>query len=284
MKQLKIAKQFTNRDSNSLDIYLREINSIKLITAEEEVCLAMRIKKGDTVALNKLIKTNLRFVVSVAKQYQNNGLSLQDLINEGNIGLIKAANKFDETKGFKFISYAVWWIRQSMKHAIEEHARMVRIPRNKIELLYKINKATAQLEYELERNPSIEEISVVLNIPDYEIKEMLNNKEKHVSMDAPLNFDEENNMYSSFCNEDSISPDSFLIYNSLQKDIALSLLKLSTREVEVVKLSFGLDGKTPLNLEEIGEILGLGFERVRQIRRTALRRLKCQKNLKNYLS
>lgn len=229
MRQLKITKQVTNRETASLDKYLQEIGKVELLTAEEEVALAQRIRQGDQAALEKLTKANLRFVVSVLKQYQNQGLSLPDLINEGNLGLIKAAQRFDETRGFKFISYAVWWIRQSILQALAEQSRIVRLPLNKIGSLNKINKAYARLEQELEREPNYEEIAQVLEISESEVKESLRNSGRHVSMDAPLVEDEDNNMYDVLRAEDSPSPEEGLMYESLRKEIDRAISTLTSR-------------------------------------------------------
>lgn len=285
MRQLKITKQVTNRETASLDKYLQEIGRVELISAEEEVELAQRIKAGDQKALEKLTKANLRFVVSVSKQYQNQGLSLPDLINEGNLGLIKAAQRFDETRGFKFISYAVWWIRQSILQALAEQSRIVRLPLNKIGSINKINKAYAQLEQEHERAPNHEEIADLLDIPENEVKESLKNSGRHVSMDAPLIQDEETTMYDVIRNEGP-TPETGLIYESLRKEINRAIATLTPREADVVKLYFGLDGHHPMTLEEIGEKFDLTRERVRQIKEKAIRRLKHtsrSKILKTYL-
>ena len=285
MRQLKITKQVTNRETASLDKYLQEIGRVELISAEEEVELAQRIKQGDQKALEKLTKANLRFVVSVSKQYQNQGLSLPDLINEGNLGLIKAAQRFDETRGFKFISYAVWWIRQSILQALAEQSRIVRLPLNKIGSINKINKAYAQLEQEHERAPNHEEIADLLDIPENEVKESLKNSGRHVSMDAPLIQDEETTMYDVIRNEGP-TPETGLIYESLRKEINRAISTLTPREADVVKLYFGLDGHHPMTLEEIGEKFDLTRERVRQIKEKAIRRLKHtsrSKILKTYL-
>lgn len=286
MRQLKITKQVTNRETASLDKYLQEIGKVELLTAEEEVALAQRIRQGDQAALEKLTKANLRFVVSVSKQYQNQGLSLPDLINEGNLGLIKAAQRFDETRGFKFISYAVWWIRQSILQALAEQSRIVRLPLNKIGSLNKINKAYARLEQELEREPNYEEIAQILEISESEVKESLRNSGRHVSMDAPLVEDEDNNMYDVLRAEDSPSPEEGLMYESLRREIDRAISTLTPREADVIRLYFGLDGQHPLTLEEIGEKFDLTRERVRQIKEKAIRRLKHNsrsKILKSYL-
>ena len=286
MRQLKITKQVTNRETASLDKYLQEIGKVELITADEEVALAQRIKQGDRIALEKLTKANLRFVVSVSKQYQNQGLSLPDLINEGNLGLIKAAQRFDETRGFKFISYAVWWIRQSILQALAEQSRIVRLPLNKIGSINKINKAYARLEQEHEREPNVGEIATLLEITENEVKESMKNAGRHVSMDAPLVQDEDNNMYDVLRSDDSSTPESQLLYESLKKEIDRAISTLTPREADVVRLYFGLNSKHPMTLEEIGERFDLTRERVRQIKEKAIRRLKHtsrSKILKTYL-
>ena len=286
MRQLKISKQVTNRDTASFDKYLQEIGKVDLITADQEVELASRIRKGDQYALERLVKANLRFVVSVAKQYQNQGLSLPDLVNEGNLGLIKAAQRFDETRGFKFISYAVWWIRQSILQALAEQARIVRLPLNKIGSLNKINRTFSHLEQEFEREPSAEEIAEALELSPEEVKESMMNAGKHVSMDAPLVDGEEANMYDVVRGEDSPNPEDGLLNDSLKKEIERALSTLTPRESDVVRLFFGLEGKPAMTLEEIGEKFDLTRERVRQIKEKAIRRLKQQsrsKQLKSYL-
>jgi len=286
MRQLKITKQVTNRETPSLDKYLHEIGRVDLLTAEDEVELARRIRNGDPEALHVLVKANLRFVVSVAKQYQNQGLSLPDLINEGNLGLIKAAQRFDETRGFKFISYAVWWIRQSILQALAEQARIVRLPLNKIGSINKINKTFAELEQKYEREPSLLEIAQVLEVASEEIKETLRNAGRHVSMDAPLGNDEEGNMYDVLTNIESPSPDKGLLTDSLRKEIERVLSTLTRREADVIRMYFGLNGKHPFTLEEIGETFQLTRERVRQIKEKAIKRLKSTtrcKLLKSYL-
>ncbi len=274
MRQLKITKQVTNRETASLDKYLQEIGKVDLITAEEEVDLAQRIKAGDRVALEKLTKSNLRFVVSVAKQYQNQGLSLPDLINEGNLGLIKAAKRFDETRGFKFISYAVWWIRQSILQALAEQSRIVRLPLNKIGSINKINKAYAHLEQEHERAPSSEELAEVLEMSENDIKESLKNSGRHISMDAPLVEGEDSNLYDVLRSGESPSPDQELMLESLRTEIERALSTLTSREADLIRLYFGLNGSHPMTLEEIGEEFDLTRERVRQIKEKAIRRLK----------
>ncbi|HEX7412030.1 MAG TPA: sigma-70 family RNA polymerase sigma factor [Bacteroidales bacterium] len=286
MRQLKITKQVTNRETASLDKYLQEIGKVELITADEEVALAQRIKQGDRAALEKLTKANLRFVVSVSKQYQNQGLSLPDLINEGNLGLIKAAQRFDETRGFKFISYAVWWIRQSILQALAEQSRIVRLPLNKIGAINKINKAYAKLEQKFEREPNAEEIATLLEITENEVKESMKNSGRHVSMDAPLVQDEDNNMYDVLRSEDGPTPETELLYESLRKEIERAVSTLTQREADVIRLYFGLNGSHPMTLEEIGEKFDLTRERVRQIKEKAIRRLKHtsrSKILKTYL-
>lgn len=287
MRQLKITKQVTNRETASLDKYLQEIGKVDLITAEEEVELAQRIKAGDKVALEKLTKANLRFVVSVAKQYQNQGLSLPDLINEGNLGLIKAAQRFDETRGFKFISYAVWWIRQSILQALAEQSRIVRLPLNKIGSINKINKAYASLEQEHERAPSAEEISDQLDMTEEDVKESMKNSGRHVSMDAPLVEGEDSNLYDILRSGESPNPDRELMVESLRVEIERSLQTLTPREADLIRLYFGLNGNHPMTLEEIGETFDLTRERVRQIKEKAIRRLKHtsrSKILKTYLA
>ena len=286
MRQLKITKQVTNRETASLDKYLQEIGKVELITAEEEVELAQKIKAGDQRALEKLTKANLRFVVSVAKQYQNQGFTLPDLINEGNLGLIKAAQRFDETRGFKFISYAVWWIRQSILQALAEQSRIVRLPLNKICSINKINKAYASLEQAHERPPSAEEIATKLEMSEMDVKESMRNSGRHVSMDAPLVEGEDSNLYDVLNSDDSPNPDDDLMVDSLRTEIERSLATLTPREGDVIRLYFGLNGQHPLTLEEIGEKFDLTRERVRQIKEKAIRRLKHtsrSKILKTYL-
>ncbi len=276
MRQLKITKQVTNRETASLDKYLLEIGRVDLITAQEEVELARKIKNGDKAALEKLTKANLRFVVSVAKQYQNQGLTLPDLINEGNVGLIKAASRFDETRGFKFISYAVWWIRQSILQALAEQARIVRLPLNKIGTINKINRAYSELEQRLERPPSAEEMAEFLDCSVEDVRNSIGNTGRHVSMDAPLvaGDDSSSSMYDVLPNDALPGPEKNLVIESLRKDIERSLSTLTMREGEVVRLYFGLNGKNPLTLEEIGDRFELTRERVRQIKEKAIRRLK----------
>lgn len=285
MRQLKITQSITNRESQSLDKYLHEIGKVDLITAEEEVILAQKIREGDQAALERLTKTNLRFVVSVAKQYQNQGLTLGDLINEGNLGLIKAAKRFDETKGFKFISYAVWWIRQSILQAIAEQSRIVRLPLNQVGSLSKISKAFSKLEQEFEREPSPEELAVMLETTVDKISDTLSNSGRHVSMDAPFVQGEENTLLDVLEN-DNPNTDSNLINESLSEEIKRSLSTLTEREREIIILFFGLSTNHPLSLEEIGEKFNLTRERVRQIKDKALQRLRHtsrSKILKSYL-
>ena len=286
MRQLKITKQVTNRETASLDKYLQEIGKVDLITADEEVELAQRIKAGDQLALEKLTKANLRFVVSVAKQYQNQGLTLPDLINEGNLGLIKAAQRFDETRGFKFISYAVWWIRQSILQALAEQSRIVRLPLNKIGSINKINKTYAFLEQAHERPPSAEEIAKELDMTINDVKESLKNSGRHVSMDAPLIQGEDSNLYDVLRSGESPNPDRDLLHESLRTEIERALETLTPREADVIRLYFGLGDQHPMTLEEIGETFDLTRERVRQIKEKAIRRLKHtsrSKILKTYL-
>ncbi len=285
MRQLKITQSITNRESQSLDKYLHEIGKVDLITAEEEVILAQKIREGDQAALERLTKTNLRFVVSVAKQYQNQGLTLGDLINEGNLGLIKAAKRFDETKGFKFISYAVWWIRQSILQAIAEQSRIVRLPLNQVGSLSKISKAFSKLEQEFEREPSPEELADILETTVDKISDTLSNSGRHVSMDAPFVTGEENTLLDVLDNKEP-NTDSMLIDESLAEEIRRSLSSLTEREREIVMLFFGLGGSSPFSLEEIGEKFSLTRERVRQIKDKALQRLRHtsrSKILKSYL-
>lgn len=286
MRQLKITKQVTNRDTPSLDKYLQEIGRVELISPEEEVVLARKIKAGDANALRKLVNANLRFVVSVAKQYQNQGMSLPDLINEGNLGLMKAAQRFDETRGFKFISYAVWWIRQAILQSLAEQARIVRLPVNKIGSINRINRAFARLEQEYEREPSSQEIADLLEMIPEDVKESLKTNGRTVSMDAPISSEDENTMYDVMQNPDTPSPDKKLINESLAWEIERALSTLSQREAKVLKLYFGLGMKHPFTLEEIGEELKLTRERVRQIKEKAIKRIqfttRC-KILKSYL-
>jgi len=283
---VKIVKQFTNRESQSLDKYLQEIGKVDLLTAEDEIALATKIRTGDSNALEKLTKANLRFVVSVAKQYQNQGLSLGDLINEGNLGLIKAAKRFDETRGFKFISYAVWWIRQSILQALAEQSRIVRLPLNRIGALNKIGKAYSNLEQEFEREPNASELANELDMDVTEVSDTLKISGRHVSMDAPFSHGEENSLLDVMENEDQPSPDNTLISESLKVEIERALSTLSEREMEVVRLYYGINKEHSLTLEEIGEKFNLTRERVRQIKEKAIRRLRHasrSKNLRTYL-
>lgn len=285
MRQLKITKSITNRESASLEKYLQEIGHENLISTEEEVELAQRIKKGDRKALEKLTKANLRFVVSVAKQYQNQGLSLPDLINEGNVGLIKAAEKFDETRGFKFISYAVWWIRQSILQAIAEQSRIVRLPLNQVGSVNKIKRMMGKFEQEHERQPNIEEIAEEVDLPKEKIEDAMKAPGRHVSVDAPLADGEENNLLDVIANNDSPMADRQLVNESLKEEITQALRTLTEREALVVKAFFGI-GEKELSLEEIGDKYGLTRERVRQIKEKAIRRLRnntSSKTLKTYL-
>ena len=287
MRQLKITKSITNRESQSLEKYLQEIGKVELITPEEEVQLAIRIKQGDQRALDRLTKANLRFVVSVAKQYQNQGLSLPDLINEGNLGLIKAAQRFDETRGFKFISYAVWWIRQSILQALAEQSRIVRLPLNKVGLTNRINKAFSQLEQEYEREPSTEEIAEALEIEIEEVASTLGVASRHVSMDSPMSDGEENTLMDVLENPNAVATDEELDHNqSLQTEITRSLKTLTDRQQEVIRFFFGIGVDHPLSLEDIGERFNLTRERVRQIKDKAISKLKTNsrcKLLKDYL-
>jgi len=286
MRQLKITKSITNRESASLDKYLQEIGREELITADEEVKLAQRIKQGDQTALERLTRANLRFVVSVAKQYQNQGLSLPDLINEGNLGLIKAAQRFDETRGFKFISYAVWWIRQSILQALAEQSRIVRLPLNQVGSLNKINKAFSKLEQKFEREPSAEELAGLLDISEDKVTDTMKVSGRHISMDAPLIQGEDSSLLDVLINTDSPRADTLLLNQSLQKEIDRSLSTLTERERDVVRLFFGIGMNHGLTLEEIGAKFDLTRERVRQIKEKAIRRLRHtsrSKLLKAYL-
>lgn len=283
---MKIVKQFTNRENQSLDKYLQEIGKISLLTPENEIELAIKIRKGEQGALENLAKANLRFVVSVAKQYQNQGLSLGDLINEGNLGLLKAAKRFDETRGFKFISYAVWWIRQSILQALAEQSRIVRLPLNRVGALNKIGKAYSNLEQEFEREPNADELAKELDMDAAEIADTLKISGRHVSMDAPFTQGEENSLLDVIESDMQPSPDHTLMDESLKEEIERALSTLSERESEVIKLYFGLDKENSLTLEEIGERFNLTRERVRQIKEKAIRRLRHtsrSKNLKAYL-
>lgn len=274
MRQLKISKQITNRESQSLDKYLQEIGKVDLITSDEEVELAQRIRAGDQIALEKLTKANLRFVVSVAKQYQNHGLTLGDLINEGNLGLIKAAKRFDETRGFKFISYAVWWIRQSIMQALAEQSRIVRLPLNRVGSLNKISKTFSDLEQKFQREPSPEELAEVLETTPEEVAANMRISGRHVSMDAPFVNGEENGLLDVLENNSEATPDSSLMNDSLRKEVQRALSTLTQREADVISYYFGLNGEQPLTLEEIGEKYNLTRERVRQIKEKATRRLR----------
>ncbi|MCK0122902.1 RNA polymerase sigma factor RpoD/SigA [Gelidibacter salicanalis] len=286
MRQLKITKQVTNRESKSLDKYLQDISKLPLITADEEVELAQRIRTGDQEALDKLTTSNLRFVVSVAKQYQNQGLTLPDLINEGNAGLVKAAKRFDETRGFKFISYAVWWIRQAILQALAEQSRIVRLPLNKIGSINKINKAYSFLEQAHERPPSAEEIATELDLTVKDVKQSMKNSGRHISMDAPLKEGETSSLYDVVSSGDSPNPDRNLMTESLSLEIDRALNTLSQKESDVIRLNFGLSNQPPMTLDEIGKTFDLTRERVRQIREKGIRRLKHtskSKILKTYL-
>ncbi|MCB9173959.1 MAG: RNA polymerase sigma factor RpoD/SigA [Flavobacteriales bacterium] len=286
MRQLKITKSITNRDSASLDKYLQEIGREELITAEDEVELARKIKQGDQRALEKLVKANLRFVVSVSKQYQNQGLTLPDLINEGNLGLIKAAQRFDETRGFKFISYAVWWIRQSILQAIAEQARIVRLPLNQVGSLNRINKAFSKLEQEFEREPSVDELANILEMGEDKVVDSMRISGRHVSVDAPFRDDEDGNLLDVLANDDTPNSDLSLMNESLQKEISRSLSTLTDKEQDVIKMFFGIGIAHPLSLEEIGDKFNLTRERVRQIKEKGIRRLRHSSRsnlLKTYL-
>jgi RNA polymerase primary sigma factor len=286
MRQLKISKQITNRESQSLDKYLQEIGKVDLITAEMEVELAKRIREGDEIALERLTKANLRFVVSVAKQYQNNGLTLGDLINEGNLGLIKAAKRFDEKRGFKFISYAVWWIRQSIMQALAEQSRIVRLPLNRVGSLSKINKTFAELEQKFQREPSTEEVAEVIGVTVEDVRDNLKVAGRHVSMDAPFVNGEDNSLIDVLSDENESKPDSGLMSDSLTVEVQRALATLTAREADVLALYFGLNNNGALTLEEIGEKFSLTRERVRQIKEKATRRLRHSsrsKTLKTYL-
>ena len=286
MRQLKIIKQITNRENPSLDKYLQDIGKVELITAEEEVDLARRIHNGDLNARDRLINANLRFVISVSKQYQNKGMSLPDMINEGNLGLIKAAERFDETKGFKFISYAVWWIRQSILQAMAEQARIVRLPLNRFSHVNKIKRTINVLEQKYEREPTIPEITQALELASTDVTEAIKNAGRYISLDAPLVHDEEGNMYDVLLSEDTSSPDKELLTDSLRKEIERALNTLTPREANIIRLYYGLSGKHAHTLEEIGEKFNLTRERVRQIKEKAIRRLKHttrRRILKTYL-
>lgn len=273
MRQLKISKQITNRESQSLDKYLQEIGKVDLLTPDEEVDLAQRIREGDQLALEKLTKANLRFVVSVAKQYQNQGLSLGDLINEGNLGLIKAAQRFDETRGFKFISYAVWWIRQSILQALAEQSRIVRLPLNRVGSLNKISKTFSALEQRFEREPSPDELAEVLEVTTAEVVDTMKISGRHVSMDAPFVQGEENSLLDVLENDGDVKPDSELMNESLRREVQRALSTLTQREADVISLYFGLNEGHSMTLEEIGEKFSLTRERVRQIKEKAIKKL-----------
>lgn len=289
MRQLKITKQITGRESYSIEKYLQEIGKIHVLSPDEEATLAKKIKSGDSEARERLVLSNLRFVVSVAKQYQNHGLTLGDLINEGNMGLIKAAECFDETKGFKFISYAVWWIRQSILQAIAENARLIRLPLNKISTINKVNRYFTELEQEYQREPTVEEIAEKMDITPTEVKENMKIANRPVSMDAPLTSDEESiNLYDVYISsdEEAQGPEAVLNRDSLKKDIERSFQILSAREATILSMYYGLGGYSSMSLEEIGTKLGLTSERVRQVKTKAIKKLKEVKNnkrLKTYL-
>jgi RNA polymerase primary sigma factor len=286
MRQLKITKSITNRESASLDKYLNEIGKEELITAKEEVSLAIRIKQGDKLALEKLVRANLRFVVSVSKQYQNQGLTLPDLINEGNLGLIKAAQRFDETRGFKFISYAVWWIRQSILQSLAEQSRIVRLPLNQVGSINKLNKAFSKLEQEFEREPTASELAQLLDLPEDKVADTYSVSGRHISVDAPFRDSEDGNLLDVLHNNESPGADGGLMGESLQKEIDRSLSTLTPRENAIVRLFFGIGMNHGLTLEEIGEKFDLTRERVRQIKEKAIRRLRHasrSKLLKAYL-
>ncbi|MGB0524823.1 MAG: sigma-70 family RNA polymerase sigma factor [Flammeovirgaceae bacterium] len=274
MRQLKISKQITNRESQSLDKYLQEIGKVDLLTAEEEVTLAKQIRQGDQEALHKLTRANLRFVVSVAKQYQGQGLTLGDLINEGNLGLIKAAQRFDETRGFKFISYAVWWIRQSILQALAEQSRIVRLPLNRVGSLNKVTKAFSVLEQRYSRPPSTSEMAAILHLSEVEVIDVMKTSGKHVSMDAPFVAGDANTLYDVIESEMEVQPDERLLDKSLKLEVRRALNSLPERESDVIKLYFGLSGDQPLTLEEIGMRFELTRERVRQIKEKAITRLR----------
>lgn len=286
MRQLKIVKQITNRESQSLDKYLQEIGKVDLITSEEEVQLAIRIRNGDEIAIQKLTKANLRFVVSVAKQYQNNGLSLGDLINEGNLGLIKAASRFDETRGFKFISYAVWWIRQSILQALAEQSRIVRLPLNRVSSLNKLSRTFSELEQKYQRDPSYEELSDTLGVTEEEVRLTYKISGRHSSLDAPFVQGEENSLLDTLTNDSDITPETKLMKDSLEGEVSRALATLTSRESDVICYYYGLKGMEALTLEEIGEKFDITRERVRQIKEKATKRLKHasrSKALRSYL-
>ncbi len=286
MRQLKIVKQITNRESQSLDKYLQEIGKVDLITSEEEVQLAIRIRNGDEIAIQKLTKANLRFVVSVAKQYQNNGLSLGDLINEGNLGLIKAASRFDETRGFKFISYAVWWIRQSILQALAEQSRIVRLPLNRVSSLNKLSRTFSELEQKYQRDPSYEELSDTLGVTEEEVRLTYKISGRHSSLDAPFVQGEENSLLDTLTNDADTTPETNLLNDSLKGEVSRALATLTSRESDVICYYYGLKGMDALTLEEIGEKFDITRERVRQIKEKATKRLKHasrSKALRSYL-
>lgn len=274
MRQLKIVKQITNRETQSLDKYLQEIGKVDLITAEEEVMLTVRIREGDNIALEKMVKANLRFVVSVAKQYQNRGLALGDLINEGNYGLVKAASRFDETRGFKFISYAVWWIRQSIMQALAEQSRIVRLPLNRVGSINKISHKFSELEQRLEREPSVEELAAELEITYDEVSDNMKISSRHISMDAPFVSGEENGLLDVLVNDQTSKPDAELMVSSLRKEIQRALSSLTQRESDVISFYYGLNEENAMSLEEIGIKFNITRERVRQIKEKATRRLR----------
>ncbi len=283
---MKLSRQYTNHDGKSIDKYLQEISKVELLTSDEEIKLAKQIKKGDREAFERLVNSNLRFVVTVAKQYQSQGLTLGDLINEGNIGLIKAAKRFDETRGFKFISYAVWWIRQAILQALGERGRIVRLPLNRIGILSKIRNLNSEFEQNFGREPSAEEIAELLNVKDFDVSEAIQIAGKNISIDAPLKSTEENNLYSLLANNSDSNPDYMLLENSLKEEIVSSLRALSKREAEILKLYFGLDCDHAFTLEDIGQKFHLTRERVRQIKEKAIRRLRHKKRaerLRKYL-
>lgn len=286
MRQLKITKQITNRETQSLDKYLQEIGRVDLISADMEADLAVRIKQGDQQALDKMVKANLRFVVSVAKQYQNNGLSLGDMINEGNVGLIKAALRFDEKRGFKFISYAVWWIRQSIMQALAEQSRVVRLPLNRVGSLNKMYKTLSYLEQKFQREPSLEELAESMEVTIEDVESTMRTTGRHISVDAPFSQGEENNLLDVLVNSEGQTPDGELMADSLKREVARALSTLTTRESEVISFYFGLNGHQPMTLEEIGMKFNLTRERVRQIKEKATRRLRTtvrSRSLRTYL-
>lgn len=285
MKQLKIAHSITNRDNTSFEKYLQDISKEQMISPEEEVELAQKIKAGDKNALDRLVKANLRFVVSVAKQYQNQGLGLQDLINEGNLGLIKAARRFDETRGFKFISYAVWWIRQSISHAIADQSRIVRLPVNQLGTVNRIKKEVSRLEQILNRPPTIEEISEVIELPPDKINEIIKIASRHISMDAPINTEDDTNFIDTFVSEDAARTDSVLLKESLEHEIGETLSVLEPREKDLICMFFGIGKSHEYTLDEIGEKFNLTREGARQVKEKALKKLKkCNmKQLQSYL-